>query len=142
MNRFLKIAAVVAPFAPIAAFAQINNIGYQITTGPGVSQILGTISSIFAVIIPLLITAAVIYVIYGVIKYATASDDDKQAEGRKVIISGVVALFVIVSIWGLVAILNRTFDVGQGGQNVGGCQPVWNPNANGGQGDFVPPPQC
>jgi uncharacterized membrane protein len=101
-------------------------------------DILGVISNIFGILIPILVTLAVIYVIVGVIKYATASDDETQATARKSILSGIIALFVIVSIWGLVAILNSTFGVGQGGQNIGVCQEVYNPQTD----NFELPPGC
>jgi uncharacterized membrane protein len=140
MNRFLKLLAPVGAFAlPFLAKAQV--IGGDIGGLPGGNDaldILGVISGIFGVVIPLLVTLAVIYVIVGIIKYATASDDESQATARKSILHGIIALFVIVSIWGLVAILNQTFGVGQGGQNVGNCQPVYNPDTN----QFVAPPGC
>lgn len=140
MNKLLKFFATLLPFVlPAIAFAQPqNNTGVATGGGTNAMAILGVISSIMAVIIPILITLAVIYVIVGVIKYATAKEEKTQDEARKTIISGVIALFVIVSIWGLVAIINNTFGVGQSGSNVGVCQPVWDPVNQ----QFIPPPQC
>lgn len=138
MNRFLKLLAPVSAFAlPALALAQPNSTGV-LPGGNDALDILGVISGIFGVVIPLLVTLAVIYVIVGVIKYATASDDETQTTARKSILHGIIALFVIVSIWGLVAILNQTFGVGQGGQNLGNCQPVYNPSTN----TFQAPPGC
>ncbi len=137
MNRFLKLVAGVIPFAlPAVALAQ-NSIG-NLPGGQDTLGILGVVSNIFGIVIPILITFAVIWVIIGVIKYATAGDEEKQGEARKMIIHAIIALFVIVSIWGLVAILNQTFGIGQGGQNVGNCQPIYDPDSN----TFVEPPQC
>jgi hypothetical protein len=140
MNKFYKLLAWVSAFAlPSISLAQVpgGNIG-GLPGGNRIQDILGVVSQIFGIIIPLLVTVAVIYVIVNVIKYTTASDEDSQATARKGITSGVIALFVIVSIWGLVAILNQTFGIGQGGQNIGNCQPVYNPATN----TFVPPPGC
>ena len=137
MNRFLKLVAGVIPFAlPAVALAQ-NSIG-NLPGGQDTLGILGVVSNIFGIVIPILITFAVIWVIIGVIKYATAGDEEKQGEARKMIIHAIIALFVIVSIWGLVAILNQTFGIGQGGQNVGNCQPIYDPDSN----TFVEPTQC
>ncbi len=144
MNKLLKVLAGVSPLVlPAIALAQPDSsTGFEVDS-VGASDILGTISSIFAVVIPILITFAVIWVIIGVIKYATASDDEKQGEARSMIIHAIIALFVIVSIWGLVAILNSTFGINQNGNNTGACQPIWDPNADGpGQGDFITPPSC
>lgn len=138
MKNLLRLIGGAAVFAtPALALAQVGQIG-TLPGGQNVLGLLGVISQIFGVVIPILVTLAVIYVIVGVIKYATASDDETQATARKSILHGIIALFVIVSIWGLVAILNQTFGVGQGGQNTGNCQPVWDPVSQ----DFVPPPNC
>ena len=117
MSKLIKGLGVLSLFvAPFMAFA-VDPLGTEVG-GPTIFNILGTISSILNIVIPILITLGVIYVIAGVIKYVTASDSDGQAEGRTMIISGIIGLFVIVSIWGLVAILNSTFGINQGGQNL------------------------
>jgi hypothetical protein len=138
-KNLYKLFGAVSAFAlPALALAQ-DNIGTPVDDAAiDASEILGTISGIFGILIPILITFAVIWVIIGVIKYATAADDEAQATARKMIIHAIIALFVIVSIWGLVAILNATFGIGQGGSNTGVCQPVWDPVNN----EFVDPPGC
>lgn len=63
-------------------------------------------------VIPLLIALAVIVFIWGVLKFImNAEDSTKREEGRNFIIWGLVGLFVMVSIWGIVNILNSTFGV-------------------------------
>lgn len=117
MSKLMKGLGVLSLFvAPFMASAQPP--AGTVVGGPTIFNILGTVAFILNIVIPILITLAVIYVIAGVIKYVTASDSDAQAEGRTMIISGIVGLFVIVSIWGLVAILNSTFGINQGGQNL------------------------
>jgi hypothetical protein len=139
MNRLLKIFAGASAFAlPALALAQQTNYGTPLAGGSNVFNLLGVVSHIFAVVIPLLITFAVIYIIVGVIRYATASDGETQTQARSAILHGIIALFVIVSIWGLVAILNNTFGVGQSGQNNGVCQQQYDPASN----TFVTPPGC
>lgn len=139
MNRILKFLSFVLPFAPAIALAQVNT--YQpgfIPGGQDALGVLGVISNIFGVVIPILITLAVIWVIVGIIGYVTAKDDEKKKEARKTILHAIISLFVIVSIWGLVALLNNTFGISQGGANVGNCQPVYDPDQN----IFVLPPGC
>lgn len=139
MNKLLKIFASALAFAlPAFALAQQTNFGTPLAGGTNAFNLLGVISHIFAIVIPLLITLAVIYVIVGVIRYATASDGETQAKARQSILHGIIALFVIVSIWGLVAILNNTFGVGQSGQNNGVCQQQYDPQSN----SFITPPGC
>lgn len=53
---------------------------------------------------------AVFFFIFGLLKYITAGgDEDKVKEGRSYIVFGIIALFVMVSVWGLVSVLNTTF---------------------------------
>lgn len=61
-------------------------------------------------LIPLVIGLAVLLFLWGMVKYVSAGGDpDKITEARNYILFGVVALFVMLSVWGLVAILVHTF---------------------------------
>lgn len=91
-------------FAPGLAFAA------------DVESILSEISSIINLIIPLLIAIALIVFIVGVIKYITAgADEEKRKEARNTIIYGVIGLFAIVAVWGLVGVISSTFGIDTGG---------------------------
>ena len=58
----------------------------------------------------LIIALAVAYFLWGVAKYILHSDDAKaREEGKNMMIYGVIALFVMVSMWGLVNLLDTTF---------------------------------
>lgn len=60
-------------------------------------------------VIPIIITIAVIYFLWGVGKYIMSSGDtEKQEEARGMMIYGLIGLFVMVSVWGLVNILVST----------------------------------
>lgn len=64
-------------------------------------------------LVPLLITLSIVLFIVGVIKYIAKADEAAQREeGRRFMIYGIVALFVMVSIWGLVGIIQGTFGLG------------------------------
>jgi hypothetical protein len=54
---------------------------------------------------------AMLFFIWGVFKFMRSEGDDKQS-GRDFIVWGLVGLFVMVSIWGLVYILQSTFHLG------------------------------
>jgi phage-related holin len=61
-------------------------------------------------LIPVLILAAVVTFMAGVVKFVGAGDnEEKRQAGRDVMIWGIVVLFVMVSIWGFVNILSNTF---------------------------------
>jgi uncharacterized membrane protein YidH (DUF202 family) len=95
---------------PLMAFAQVPNTGYF-------TALINSVRGIVQSLIPLLIGIAVVVFIWGVIKYVTAgASDEKKKEARGLMIWGIIAIFVIVSIWGIVGVIqNITGTGGQGG---------------------------
>ncbi len=66
-------------------------------------------------IIPLLFAIAIGVFVWGIVQYIkNAADSKKREEGRNFMIYGVVSIFVIVSMWGLVGFLRNTFFGGTG----------------------------
>ncbi len=63
-------------------------------------------------VIPLLITIAVVYFIWGVIQYTLSSDEEKKKTARGNIITGLIGLFVIIAFWGIIGLITNTFNVG------------------------------
>ena len=61
-------------------------------------------------VIPLLFVAATVVFLWGVITYITAGgDEDKSTDGKKYIIWGIIAMFAMVAIWGIVQAVSGTF---------------------------------
>jgi hypothetical protein len=61
-------------------------------------------------IIPLLISIGLIIFLAGVVKFVSAGDnEEKRQGGRQMMIFGIIALFVMVGVWGFVNILSNTF---------------------------------
>ncbi len=68
-------------------------------------------------VIPILLLVGTIVFLWGVITYLTAGpDEEKQKYGRYLIVYGLVGLFIMVAIWGIVRVLSNTFGVG--GQDI------------------------
>lgn len=68
------------------------------------------ITALLAMVIPIMMMLALIYFIYGLAEYIKESGDTgKITEGRTRMIWGVLAMFVIISVWGLVRFLDETF---------------------------------
>jgi len=75
-----------------------------------VTTLVEKIMSILNVVIPLLIALAVVIFLWGVVQYITAGgDEEKRKEARNTMIWGIVGLFVMVAVWGLVNVLVSTF---------------------------------
>ncbi len=99
MKKFIAFSAALgfAPFVVLAADAD---------------SILTKINQILATIIPILITLAVVYFIWGVIQYTVSTDEEKKKKARGAIIQGLIGLFVIIAFWGIIRVISNTFGVG------------------------------
>lgn len=63
-------------------------------------------------IIPFLFSLATVAFIWGVIQYYLNPDnEEKRKKGKSFIIGGLIALFVMLSVWGIVKVLTTTFDL-------------------------------
>ena len=58
-----------------------------------------------------LISGAIVWFIWNVIRYTMSKDLEKKTEAKQQMIWGIVGLFVMVSIWGFVSILSDTFNL-------------------------------
>lgn len=97
-----KLIASVAVMAPAIALAQTT-----ITSAESLATRLTQLGNLF---IQILIALAVIWIIYNVIRFIIKSDNpEERSTIGKAILWGIVGLFVILSIWGLVRILTNTF---------------------------------
>lgn len=67
-------------------------------------------------LIPLFVAMALAYTIYSVVMFiASDAESQKREEKKQQIFWGVIGLFIIISIWGLVAVISNTFDIFAGG---------------------------
>ncbi len=90
-------------FVPVLALAQ--NLGGLVTL---VQQMQTVLNNIY----PFLFGLAIIYFFWGVAKYILSAGDPKAAaEGRSIMIWGIVALAVMASIYGLIYFLQNSFGV-------------------------------
>jgi len=58
----------------------------------------------------LIIAISVVVFLWGIFKFITADGDSKQG-GRELMFWGLIGLFVMTSVWGLVYILQSTFKI-------------------------------
>ncbi|MCH7597830.1 hypothetical protein IID27_02160 [Patescibacteria group bacterium] len=91
------ILLIVFPIAVYAAPATIKDLFLLIAL-------------LFNKAIPVLVAIALLVFFWGVSKLILYADNEtKRQEGINTIIWGLVALFVIVSVWGLVFVFTQTF---------------------------------
>lgn len=118
---FVSLLFLLAVLSPVVSLAQNPTVTYQSSNQSGVSCTnieVDSIQALFGLVTcvlvkslwPLLLTLAVIVFIIGVVKYIAGADEEaKRTEGRNFMIYGLVALFVMVSVWGLVGVIQGTF---------------------------------
>jgi|SRR3989344_2058677 len=78
-------------------------------------------------IIPVLLIIGTIVFLWGVIMFLTAgADEEKRSNARSLMIYGLVGLFVMVAVWGIVNVLVGFFNVGGTGvpTSPGGLQGI------------------
>ncbi len=106
-----KVIYAVLSFAPTLAFAQ---------TAPnlsGISSLVGQVGRIINGVIPVIFALAVVYFFWGLIEFIrSAGDPAEAAKGKSIMIYGVIAIFIMVSIYGLVNWLQGTLGVSGNGQ--------------------------
>lgn len=89
----------VLAFVPALAFAQ-NNASFDLTN---IGTLVVAIGNIIASIIPIMFALAIVYFFWGLVTYIRAAGDPKAADsGKSIMIYGVIAITVMVSIYGLV----------------------------------------
>ncbi len=85
-----------------------------VTLAADVDTILGKVSEWLRLLFPIAVGVALLVFIWGMIQFiAKAGSEEERSAGRQRMIWGVVALFAIVSIWGLVGFVSETFDIRQ-----------------------------
>lgn len=92
---------IVSGFLPVAALAA------QADT------IVTNVKNLINNVIPILLIVGTVVFLWGVILYLTAgADEEKRANARSLMIYGIVGLFVMVAVWGIVNVLVGFFGVG------------------------------
>lgn len=97
---YLSLVLISTPFITFAA--EITDLKTLIVYFSGL---------ISDFIIPLLVGVAVVAFMYGIIQYfLNPENEEKRKQGKSYITWGLVALFIMISFWGIVRIAQNTFD--------------------------------
>ena len=98
-----KVILTAMAFAPALAFAQ--------TLG-NIETLLRSVGRLIDIALPIVVAIALLGFFWGLANYIFSSDDpEKKESGRNIMIWGVIALFVMVSVWGLVNVISSTFNL-------------------------------
>ncbi|MFH0846301.1 MAG: hypothetical protein V1851_02820 [Patescibacteria group bacterium] len=86
---------------PMVSFAAIG----------GIDGVMNKLSDLMRMAMPLLLSAAVLFFVYTLVKYMFAGAGQSKDDAKSQMLWGVVILFVMISVWGLVNILADTADL-------------------------------
>lgn len=116
-KKLIALSGFGLALSPVVAFAAdppvfVDNVGSALCATGQLGSWLCKISQIVAGVLPVLISLAVLYFVWGIISFVIADEEEAKTKGRDRIIYGVIGLAVIIGMWGLVGLLNSTFGVG------------------------------
>ncbi len=96
-------------FIPLLASAQ-SSVGYQgVQTVTNWENLIATIGKILSDLVPILVTLAIVVFFVGLIQYIAKPDD--KAKSKAIMIAGISALFIMVSLWGIITVIQNVFGI-------------------------------
>ena len=99
-KRSISYLTVVALIFPAIAYAALSNF----------RDLVNFLVVLFNQAIVVMVGLGVVYLLFGVVKTIMHADNEQiRSDGRMMMLYGVIALFVIVSMWGVVHVLVSTF---------------------------------
>lgn len=105
MKKFIIPALALAPV--VASAQQLR----------GVESLMRSIQRLVEIALPLVVALALLGFFWGLAKFIfNNGNEDKKEDGKRTMIWGVVALFVMVSVWGLVGFIGDSLGIGAGGE--------------------------
>jgi hypothetical protein len=114
-HTFTRLLGKVSLLTVIVTGAPILLTYAQTTKGSGklgnITDVTDKFTNLGNTFIQVLIAFAVIWIIFNVVRYLIvgADSEDKRKTARQAIIWGIIGLAIIISIWGLVNLVLRTF---------------------------------
>ncbi len=107
-KRFFILTSALL-LTPFFVFAQQNDARFY--------ELLGNIKELLNLVIPILIILALIYFFWGVIRYVITSkgNEEAQALARNQIVYGLLGIFVLLSIFGIINLIGTTLKISPGG---------------------------
>jgi|SRR3989344_3308717 len=111
IKKLIPLGISLMPMLLVAA--QTQQISFtEAKKTKGIGKLFADLGGVFNAVIPLLMVAATVFFLWGVLQFVTSGgDEDKRKEGRDHIIYGLIGLFIMVAVWGLVGAIQGTFEL-------------------------------
>mgnify|MGYP001557951931 CR=1 FL=1 len=103
MKKALSLLALAG--LPLVASAQSINLS-------PLERLLGAVAAIIGALVPILVTLALVVFFWGLVKYLWgASGKAGHQKGKDLMNWGLVTLFVMVSVWGIIDLMQRALNI-------------------------------
>lgn len=117
LNKIFALSSLAIPSMALGATTTTGTVTNGVCSNSSIQNSIGDlfnyISCILSTnIVSLLITIAMIGFIWGVIQmFINPNNEEARKQGKAYVLWGLIGLFVIISVWGLVSVLTNTFGV-------------------------------
>ena len=111
MKKYLIIALILLFITPLITHAALFN---------NLTDLMDILLDLIEQAVTVVVALALLFFFWGLANFILyASDETKRKEGRSIMLWGIIALFVMLSVWGLVRVLQNTFLKGGAGTGSG-----------------------
>jgi uncharacterized membrane protein len=81
------------------------------------SGAVGNLIGLMRPLVTLIIGLALLYFLWGLVKFISASGDESEVtKGKSAMLWGIIALFIMISIQGIVYLVANSLEIGSGGK--------------------------
>ncbi len=106
MKTSWKALAVLSALAPAFAFAQLGNV----------ENIVESIGNLVKLATPIVVGLALLAFFWGLVKFIfSGGDEEAKKDSKHLMIWSVIALFIMISIVGIINFIGNSLDINQGG---------------------------
>lgn len=95
----------------ILSFFSFSSVAYAAAKPQTFDDVLGILSDkILINLIPVIVAVGLVTFLAGVVRFVGAGDDEeKRSSGKKIMVFGIVVLFIMMTFWGFVGLFTKSF---------------------------------
>ena len=103
LTKLYPLMPVLFAATPLVAAAAVTDL----------ASLVAKIIAIVNTVLPAIMAIAALVFVWGIAQYVmSAGNEEARKTGQQKIMYGLIGLFILVSFWGILAIITKTFDLG------------------------------
>ena len=107
--KYFQHSIVALALAAIPSLMHAQELG-------NIARLLEALGNLVSIATPIIVGLAVLVFFWGLVKYIfSAGNEEAKDQGKRIMIGGIIAIFVMVAIFGIVEFIANAFDVRTGG---------------------------